>query len=123
MTVSIQEKRRFPRKSLQQPAEVLDNDTGVLIGVLEDVSRGGFALVTDHQFIPAEQRNVTLILPGPLGTHHLVSMVAECVWCQSLNRKQGFVAGFSLKAIQDQDLVALNYFIRDYQVVPEPVLS
>ena len=123
MTVSIQEKRRFPRKSLQQPAEVLDNDTGVSMGVLEDVSRGGFALITDHPFRPSEQRNVTLILPGPLGTHHLVSMIAECVWCQTLNRKQGFVTGFSLKAIEDQDLVALNYFIRDYQVVPEPVLS
>lgn len=119
----IQEKRRFPRKSLQQPAEVLDNDTGISIGVLEDVSRGGFSLLTDHRFIAAEQRSVTLILPGPLGTHHLVSMIAKCVWCQPLSQKQGFVAGFSLKDVQDQDLVALNYFIRDYQVVPEPVLS
>ena len=123
MTVSIQEKRRFPRKPLQQPAEVLDNDTGVSIGVLEDVSRGGFSLVTSQTFRPSEHRSVTLILPGPLGTHHIVVMTAECVWCQKLNQRQAFAVGFSLKIIDDQDLVALNYFIRDYQVVPEPVLS
>ena len=123
MTESIQEKRRFPRKPLQQPAEVLDNDTGVSMGILEDVSRGGFSLVTDQQFRSSEFRNVTLILPGPLGTHHLVTMTAECIWCQKLSQRQGFSAGFSLKVIDDQDLVALNYFIRDYQVVPEPVFS
>lgn len=121
--MSIREKRRFPRKPLQQPAEVLDNDTGVSLGVLEGVSRGGFSLVTGQQFRPSERRNVTLILPGPLGTHHLVAMTAECVWCQKLSQRRDFAAGFSLKRIDDQDLVALNYFIRDYQVAPEPVLS
>ena len=123
MISGVQERRRFPRKPLQQLAEVLDNDTGVSIGVLEDVSRGGFSLVTDKEFRPTEIRNVTLVLPGPLGTHHLVAMTAECVWCQLLDRRQDYAAGFSLKVIDDQDLVALNYFIRDYQVVPEPVLS
>ena len=121
MTAHIQEKRRFPRKPLQQPAEVLDNDTGVSLGVLEDVSRGGFSLVTSQKFRLAEHRNVTLILPGPLGTHHLVVMTAECIWCQSIGRKQDYAVGFSLKLIEDQDLVALNYFIRDYQVAPEMV--
>lgn len=123
MTVSIQEKRRFPRKLLQQPAEVLDNDTGASMGILEDVSRGGFALVTNQPLRPAEQRNVTLVLPGPRESTHRVTLVAECIWCQLLNNQTDFVAGFALKDIDDQDAVALNYFIRDYQVVPEPVLS
>lgn len=119
MTASIQEKRRFPRKSLQQPAEVLDNATGQSIGVLEDVSRGGFSLVTDQKIRPSQQRNVTLILPGPRGTTHVVTMLAECVWCQPLSERADYAVGFTLKDINDQDYVALNYFIRDYQVVAE----
>lgn len=118
MMDTVLEKRRFPRKVLEEPAQVLDNDTGQLIGVLEDVSRGGFSLLTDLRIRLAEVRNITLMLPGPHDSSHRVSLVAECVWCQSGN-KQGdhqrdFAAGFQLKEIEEQDAVALNYFIRDY---------
>ena len=119
MTATVQEKRRYPRKSMEQPAEVLDNDTGVSLGVLEDVSRGGFSLLTDQSVRPSEIRNVTLMLPGPQGSTHTVSLMAECIWCQSLNDQRDFSAGFLLREINDQDAVALNYFIRDYQVVAE----
>ena len=119
MTSTVQEKRRYPRKPMEQPAEVLDNDTGSAIGMLEDVSRQGFSLLTPQEIRPSETRSVTLMLPGPQGSTHMVSMVAECVWCQSFNGHNDYAAGFSLKEINDQDAVALNYFIRDYQVVAE----
>lgn len=123
MTATVQEKRRYPRKPMEQPAEVLDNDTGASLGVLEDVSRGGFSLVTSQGLRPSEVRNVTLMLPGPQGSTHAVSLVAECVWCQSLSGRKDFSAGFLLRDINDQDAVALNYFIRDYQVVAEPEIA
>ena len=116
MTATVQEKRRYPRKPMDQPAEVLDNDTGASLGVLEDVSRGGFNLLTDQEVRPSEIRHVTLMLPGPQGTTHGVDLVAECVWCQSLSDRKDYSAGFLLQDISDQDAVALNYFIRDYQV-------
>ncbi len=119
MNATLQEKRRYPRKSMEHPTEVLDNDTGVSIGVLEDVSRGGFNLLTDQGIRPSEVRNVTLLLPGPQGSTHTVSLSAECIWCQSLGDRNDFSAGFQLKTIEDQDAVALNYFIRDYQVTAE----
>ena len=118
MTDTVLEKRRFPRKLLDEPAQVLDNDTGQLLGVLEDVSKGGFSLLTSQVIRQDEVRNITLVLPGPQNSHHHVSLVAECIWCQSGN-KQGdhprdYAAGFQLREIDEQDLVALNYFIRDY---------
>ena len=118
MTDTVLEKRRFPRKTLDEPAEVLDRDTGQLLGVLEDVSRGGFSLHTKQSIRLEEVRSVTLILPGPLDSSHLVSLVAECVWCQSGNKqgdhRRDYVAGFQLREIDERDLVALNYFIRDF---------
>lgn len=122
MTATVQEKRRYPRKLMEQPAEVLDNDTGASLGMLEDVSRGGFSLLTDQGVRPSEVRNVTLMLPGPQGSTHMVSLIAECIWCQPLSDRRGFAVGFLLKEINDQDAVALNYFIRDYQVVAEEEL-
>ncbi len=113
----IQDKRRFPRKILEKPAEIFDCDTGLSMGVLEDVSRGGFSVLTNQDIRPSETRNVTLVLPGPKESTHRVSLMAECVWCQSLSEQTDFAAGFYLKEIKDQDNVALNYFIRDYQVV------
>ncbi|MGB1272245.1 MAG: hypothetical protein ACPG5T_09230, partial [Endozoicomonas sp.] len=94
------------------------------------VSRGGFSLLTDQGIRPSELRKVTLLLPGPQagskdgtcqGSIYKVSMVAECVWCQAVSEKADFAAGFVLRDIKDQDEVALNYYIRDYQlaVVPE----
>lgn len=128
MTDTVLEKRRFPRKQLEEPAQVLDRDTGQLLGVLENVSRGGFSLLTNLSIRQEEVRSVTLILPGPLDSCHRVSLVVECVWCQS-GDKQGdqswndhpwndhpwsYAAGFQLREIEEQDLVALNYFMRDF---------
>ncbi len=117
MSHNLQEKRRFPRKAPEKAAEVLDNDTGLSIGILEDVSKGGFSILTDQGIRPSETRNVTLILPGPKESTHRVSLTAECVWCQSSSDRTDFAAGFILCHIEDQDEVALNYYIRDYQVV------
>ncbi|WP_257284699.1 PilZ domain-containing protein [Endozoicomonas sp. SESOKO1] len=114
-----QEKRRFPRKTLEKTAEVLDKDTGLSIGILEDVSKGGFSILTDQGVRPSETRNVTLILPGPQESTYRVSMNAECVWCQTISEQADFAAGFVLRSIEDQDEVALNYYIRDYQVAGE----
>lgn len=136
MTDTVLEKRRFPRKLLEEPAEVLDNDTGQLLGILEDVSKGGFCLVTNQIIRQDEVRNITLVLPGPQKSYHRVSLIAECVWCQSGNKQgnrqnnntregppgnapsdqvsESYSAGFQLREIGEQDLVALNYFIRDY---------
>ncbi len=112
------EKRRSPRKTLAEPAQVLDSDTGQLMGVLEDVSKNGFSVLTGQQVRLSETRKVTIILPGPQESTHRINMLAECVWCQSGN-KQGdhnrdYAAGFQLREIEEQDAVALNYFMRDY---------
>ncbi len=124
MSQNTQEKRRFPRKSLKKTAEVLDNDTGLSIGILEDVSKGGFSILTDQGVRPSETRNVTLVLPGPQSASqesaYRVSLTAECVWCQTISERADFAAGFVLRTIEDQDEVALNYYIRDYQVAGEP---
>ncbi|MGI9274876.1 MAG: PilZ domain-containing protein [Endozoicomonas sp.] len=118
MTDTVLEKRRFPRKTLEEPAQVLDNDTGQLLGVLEDVSRNGFSLLAEKAIRLEEVRNITLILPGPHDSSHRVSLVAECVWCHPGNKQsdhnRDFAAGFQLREINEQDAVALNYFIRDY---------
>ena len=110
------EKRRFPRKTPQNPTKVLDSDTGQSIGVLGDVSKGGFSILTDQVVRPSETRNVTLVLLGPLDSAYRVSLSAECVWCQTISGQADFAAGFVLRSIEDQDEVALNYYIRDYQL-------
>ena len=120
MSPTTQEKRRFPRKILEATAAVLDNDTGQPIGTLEDVSKGGFSILTDLKVRPSEARNVTLVLPGPKGSDRKVTLTAECVWCQTTSDRASFVAGFALRRIHDQDEVALNDYIRDYQMVGEP---
>ena len=118
MNEAILEKRRFPRKILEEPAQVLDQETGLLLGVLEDVSRGGFSLLTRDPIRLSDVRHVVMVLPGPNESTHQVSLIAECVWCQSGN-KQGdhgkdYAAGFQLREIEEQDAVALNYFMRDF---------
>lgn len=119
MSQIIQEKRRFPRKTPEQIAVVLDNDTDQSLGVLDDVSKGGFSILTDSRVRPAETRNVTLVLPGPREVPYRVKLTAECVWCQTISGRAGFAAGFVLRSINDQNEVALSYYIRDYQVTRE----
>ncbi|PJE78814.1 hypothetical protein CI610_02227 [invertebrate metagenome] len=115
------QKRHYPRKQLEVPTKVLDSGTQTAVGLLADISRNGFRLITHNTVTPGEVRNFTLTLPSPGDKPHSIMLSAECVWIDKTqeNACQSHTAGFLIKAIGEQDAVALNYFIRDYSVTPQ----
>ena len=119
MNATVQEHRQYPRKIVEQSVEVLDNETGSTLGYLEDVSREGFGLVTSQPVSPLDVKQVTLNLPGPQGNQYTVRMIAQCIWCQPRKESSNALVGFQLRDIDEQNAVALNYFIRDYKVSSE----
>ncbi|MDP0589607.1 MAG: PilZ domain-containing protein [Candidatus Endonucleobacter bathymodioli] len=117
MDVAVQEKRRFPRKQVDQTSKVIDNDTDSLIGTLKNVSIGGFSVIAKQGIRLSEERHVTLHLSNsPMLKPCKVSLVARCVWCQSSSEKNKYAVGFVLCDIEELDAVTLNHFIRSHKV-------
>lgn len=116
MDIAVKEKRRFPRKHLDQTSEVIDNDTDSIIGTLKNVSIGGFSVITKQGIRLSEVRHVTLMLSDSQVEPCKVSLVAKCVWCQSSSERNKYAVGFMLCDIHELDAVTLNHFIRSHKV-------
>ncbi|MGY0219640.1 PilZ domain-containing protein [Endozoicomonadaceae bacterium StTr2] len=115
MDETIKEQRLNPRKQLEADARVCLSENGEDIGQLSDVSSTGFKLHTHRAVKPSETFEFDLSLPPQYPGVRTIRLQAECVWCQpTVEDTEKFAAGFQLIEIEEQDSVALKYFIRDY---------
>ncbi len=115
MDETAKEQRLNPRKSLDAEAWVCLSENGENIGRLSDVSSDGFMLLTHKAVKPSETFELDLSLPVQYPGIRTIRLQAECIWCQPATEdSEKFGAGFQLVEIEEQDSVALKYFIRDY---------
>ena len=115
MDETVKEQRLHPRKRLEADAWVCLSESGENIGRLSDVSRDGFMLLTHKAVKPSEIFALDLSLPAQYPGVRTIRLQAECIWCQHPSGDSDeFGAGFQLVEIEEQDSVALKYFIRDY---------
>ena len=113
MTEALQDKRSHVRKPLTCTANVYQTQSGLPLGRISDVSKEGFMLRSHSRMSPKDVLELTLELPELDRTRSL-EVAAQCIWCHPISGSKEFGAGFHIKAISDQDQVALNYFIRDF---------
>ncbi len=113
MTDTVTEQRRNVRKRLTCTANVFQTQSGMSVGRVFDISKEGFMLLCNTQLEAENTLNLTMEIPELESTRN-IEISAECMWCQPSSFTKDFGAGFHIKAISDQDQVALNYFIRDF---------
>ena len=111
--MSMQERRKHPRKNVNQPIKVIDQDRGELVGHLVDVSLEGFMLITPHAIEINRVFQVCLELPQEMGISPL-PLGVECLWRELSGDRQTYWAGFQIIDISSASSQDLGRYIDDH---------
>ncbi|MCL6269762.1 PilZ domain-containing protein [Sansalvadorimonas sp. 2012CJ34-2] len=114
MTDLQPEQRRHVRKRLDCTVPAIRTDNGQPLGYLADISKEGFKVICPVPLERESQLDLILELPNADSVRQ-IEVTAECRWCLPAEESEEFGAGFHIKSISDQNQVALNYFIRDFE--------
>lgn len=99
------DQRQGPRVALADPIAVADAESGIHLGLLINLSREGFMLITDEAFRPGTEFR----LRAPLASDGSgVEIEARCLWCQRSSYSEQYGAGFALIRPSDAVDRALN---------------
>lgn len=109
----MQERRKYPRKNVNQPIKVIDQDRGELIGHLVDISLEGFMVITPNPIAINRVFQVCLELPQELGISPL-ALGVECLWRELSGDRQTYWAGFQIIDISSTSGEDLGRFIEDH---------
>ena len=111
--MSMQERRKHPRKNVNQPIKVIDQDRAELIGHLVDISLEGFMVITPYVIDVNRVFQVCLELPQAAGMPSL-ALGVECLWRELSGDRQTYWAGFQIIDISSASCADLGRFIDDH---------
>lgn len=101
------DRRVHQRLELLGSCEVREAGNGERVGVLEDLSLGGFRLGTPRVIAVGVRKEFLLGLPAPLESgERELRVAAECRWLRAQARGPGFVCGFEFTADNPAELKA-----------------
>lgn len=107
--MTINDKRRHFRKSLQAQAAVADilGNTWTKIDML-DISGNGAAFISAEEYLPGAARMLRFQLPE---NAKRISAACKIVHCVAHPYLRGYRVGVEFVRIDEQDLVAVNAFV------------
>jgi c-di-GMP-binding flagellar brake protein YcgR len=77
----MDDRRRYERRPLAAPIEVLDAESGQLVGLLADISSGGMMLRTDRPLPPGQKLLLTMAVASD-GDGPPTVIEATVRWCE-----------------------------------------
>lgn len=87
-------RRSLPRHKLGAQVEVVNQITGVTLGVLVDVHLEGFMLMGSEQLKPEHLYQIKLRVDGPDGNHGGgIELGVDCLWTRAMAQGDRFWAG------------------------------
>ncbi len=112
---TIQERRKFKRKSLSYYLPILDNDTEQVLGHLVDISPIGLMIDCKRNIPSGQQFHLRLDLMEGIAEKPEVEFTGECKWCRS-DKIQPYLynAGFQITEISEEDLSVIKMIAEKY---------
>jgi hypothetical protein len=94
--------RKSARINLQDRIEVYDAQSNEFLGLMVDISTGGFKMLTKNQMGQGEEYLLSIVLP--LGnSNRKIVFKADVRWCGKDNKHNSFAAGCYLVQIKAKD--------------------
>jgi hypothetical protein len=102
------ERRKSPRKYLDQPLPIEDRNCGVEIGRVVDVSMDGL-MVESHKEIPVNNIfQFTIMLPEQINGRTMLNLGADSLWCEQASDLRRYWAGFQIIELSPEDRTVLE---------------
>ena len=111
----LAEKRKFKRWQLIFYLRTFDQNTGVLLGHVVDISEEGLMLISDTP-IPAEQTfHLGLDVPRETGPRLRIELEARSLWSRPDVNPDFYDTGFRILSITPYALRKLRHLIEDFK--------
>jgi PilZ domain len=109
-----QEKRKKKRTHLIDYLEIIDNDSGSVIGHLADISPQGIMMVGHKPIALNKDFSFRLQLPASFTDSDVISFRAHSLWCKKDVNPEFYVSGFNFSEIADDEIKILTDLIKSY---------
>ena len=103
-------KRKSPRVTLLDRLEVYDAQSNELLGIMVDISTGGFKILTKNQMGQGEEYLLSIVLPVGNSDRKIV-FKADVRWCGKDINHNSFAAGCYLAQIKAKDRLDMVDFM------------
>jgi hypothetical protein len=103
----MQENRKSRRVNLIDRLEVDDAHSNKLLGIMVDISAGGFKMITSNQMEQGKEYLLNIVLPGKNSDRKNVVVTADIRWCGKDINPGLFAAGCYLVQIEAKDRLDL----------------
>ncbi len=116
---SDKDRRQDTRHKLDDTVQVLDVDSGKVLGTLADLHSGGFLLVSSGNGVEVERvYAIKLLLPRHINGCSEVAIKAECLWVgEPMAEVQGLVwAGFHIFPESVRSLIGIDEVVAEFGI-------
>lgn len=109
-----QEKRKKKRTHLIDYLEIIDNETGSVIGHLADISHQGIMMVGQEPIAVNKVFSFRLQLPATFTSSNMIDFKVHSLWCKKDVNPAFYVSGFKFSEIAADEIKILTDLINSY---------
>lgn len=99
----MREHRRRPRKNTPHHVKVINNETGIVMGRVVDITADGMMLICQGHLNVGRQFSVRVVLPVMVQDKTHVVINAEVVYCNQDDNPSFFKTGFRFQNLPGED--------------------
>lgn len=98
------ERRKLPRWPISSILDVLDRDTGQLVGHLRNITAEGMMLISRKSYVPDTTLRCEVLLPRAVKGGRRIAFDAKSLWCKASIVPGSFQVGFQLLNAVPEDI-------------------
>jgi len=110
----MEERRKEVRKYLTYFSRVIDQDTGLLLGYLVDLTTGGALMVSSMPIKTNVVFNLRVDMPEDFSPQGQLEIQAKSIWCQPDTDPEFYRTGLQLMEVRPTDLVTFERLLSNY---------
>lgn len=107
-------RRSLPRHKLGAQVEVVNQITGVTLGVLVDIHLEGFMLMGPEQLKSEYLYQIKLRVDGPDGSPECIELGVDCLWTRAMAQEGRFWAGCRIIDVSPEAREKLAQLISEF---------
>jgi hypothetical protein len=108
------EKRKKKRTHLIDYLEIIDSESGSVIGHLADISPQGIMMVGQEPIEVNKDFSFRLQLPATFTDPNMIDFKAHSLWCKKDVNPEFYVSGFNFSEISADEIKILTDLINSY---------
>ena len=113
-------RRNLPRHKLGAQVDVINQSTGITLGVLVDVHLEGLMLMGSEQLKPEHLYQINLRADGLDGNLESIALGIDCLWTRAMAQGDRFWAGCRIIDVSPVEREKLALLISEFtESVPE----